>query len=54
MFPPRLGRLSVLRCATAPGAQAQVDYAVHDIDCTAEGCRRVSSFSSILGNWRRV
>ncbi len=54
MFPPRLGRLSVIRCATARGAQAQVDYAVHDIDFTAEGRRRVSLFRSILGHWRRV
>ncbi len=43
----------MIRCETAPGAQAQVDYAVQDIDFTAEGRRRVSLFSYILGHSRR-
>lgn len=43
----------VIRFETAPGAQAQMDYASYDIDFTEEGRRRVQLFSYVLGYSRR-
>jgi transposase len=50
---PQPVRERVVRFETVPGAQAQMDYAVYEIDFSGEGCRRVSLFSYVLGYSRR-